>query len=265
METLRIYGLLVAIAVRARMQYRSDFLVGVVGVVVLNSTNLAMIWVLLNRFHALQGWNYWEIVMLYGMWLASHSIYAVFFWHLGYLEDEILSGRFDRFLIRPIGPLVQFLGREINYMGSGDIMVAVTVLTLAYRNLGLHWSSTEWLFFAFMLLCGVTIETSIVWIFGTLSFWTGRSTALFRVALRFNLLTQQYPIDIFGRWYQIFVTGFFPVAFVNYYPLTVLLGKRNALELQPLGYLSPVVAVVLPAPAYRFWLRGLRQYSSTGS
>lgn len=264
-QALRLYLRFIGIAIRSRMEYRSDFLVGMVSIFVLNAVNLSLIWVMVDRFHVIAGWQFWEIVMLYGMWLLSHSVYAVFFWHLITLEDDILRGRFDQYLIRPCSPLLQFLGREVNYMGVGDVIFAATAFGLAYRNLGLGWSAGQWAFFVVAVLSGTVIETGIVWIVGTLAFWTGRSRSIFFVLLRFHLLTQQYPMDVFGKWFRIFVTGFLPVAFMNYYPLTVLLDKPNALGVVGMGFLSPVVAGALLLVGSLMWRKGLAGYTSSGN
>ncbi len=265
LDALRLYPKLLGIAIRSRMQYRSDFLVGIVSVFILNFFNLALIWVIIARFQSLAGWSYWEIVMLYAMWLLSHSLYAMFFWHVVLLEEDILHGRFDQFLVRPCSPFIQFLGREFNYMGVADVIFATTAFTLAYTNLGLHWTPANWAFFGVALLAGLVIETCIAWIIGCISFWTGRSRAIFSVSLRFSMLTQQYPIDIFGQWYRVFVTGFLPLAFMNYYPLTILLGKQNALDAPLLGFLSPLVAVILLALSGWVWKKGLEGYTSSGN
>ncbi len=265
LESVRLYPRLLGIAIRSRMQYRSDFLVGILSVIILNFVNLALIWILIARFQALAGWSYWEIVMLYAMWLLSHSVYAVFFWHLVLLEDDILDGRFDQYLVRPISPLVQFLGREVNYMGVGDVLFASTAFILAYSSLNQSWSAGKWAFFGVALLASLVIESSIAWLVGSASFWSGRSRAIFGVYLRFSMLTQQYPLDMFGQWYRVLVTGFLPIAFMNYYPLTILLDKSNALDTPVLGFLSPLVAAVLLLLGWRVWRRGLAGYTSSGS
>jgi len=262
---LRLYVKFIGIAIRSRMQYRSDFFFGIAGVIVLNLVNLSLIWILVARFQALAGWTFWEIVMLYGTFLLSHSVYAVFFWHLSNLEDDILHGRFDQYLVRPCSPLMQFLGREVNYMGVADVVFAVSVLVLAYHNLGLNWTGVQWGFFTVAILSGTVIETCIVWIIGALAFWTGRSRAIWSVYLRFQLLGQQYPIDVFGMWFRIFITGFLPIAFMNYYPLTILLDKPNALGVFGMGFLSPIVALLLLALGALVWRRGLAGYTSSGN
>ncbi len=264
-ESLRIYFLLLGIAFRSRLQYRSDFFVGIFSVIILNWTNLTLLWVLVEGFQTLQGWHYWEIALLYATWLLAHSFNAVFCWHLTFIEDDVVHGRFDRYLLRPTSPFLQFLGREVNYMGIGDSLVALSLLAVGYRSLGLEWSLGQWLFWIVAVLSGFIIESAIAWLVGLISFWYGRSRNIFHVTLRFNILTQQYPLDIFGQGYRIFVTGFLPVAFVNYYPLTVLLDKPNALNLPILGYLSPVVALILLLLSRFVWHQALRNYSSSGN
>jgi len=264
-QELRLYFKFIGIAIRSRMQYRADFLFGVVSVLVLNFVNLSLIWIMVARFRALAGWQYWEIVMLYGTFLLSHSVYAVLFWHLSTLEDDILHGRFDQYLVRPCSPLLQFLGREVNYMGVADVLFAASAFIIAYHNLGLDWSAGQWAFFSLAILSGTVIETCIVWIIGALAFWTGRSRAIFFVYIRFQMLGQQYPIDIFGTWFRIFITGFLPLAFMNYYPLTILLDKPNALGIFGMGFLSPIVAGILLMLGAMIWRRGLAGYTSSGN
>ena len=116
-----------------------------------------------------------------------------------------------------------------------------------------------------ILFSGLVIETCISWVFGSLAFWFGRSRAIYGVAMRFQLMLQQYPLDIFGQWFRVFVTGFLPVAFINYYPLTVLLDKPNAMNIPFLGWISPIVAALMFLLGSIVWQRGLRGYSSSGS
>ena len=215
MEELRLYFRFVGIAFRSRLQYRSDFLVGTVSVIALNIVNLSIIWVMVSRFRVLAGWTFWEIVMLYATFLLGHSVYSMLFWHLTRLEEDIVHGRFDQFLVRPCSPLIQFLGREVNYMGVADVVLACAIFVLAFRNLGLAWSAGQWAFFAVAVLSGTVIESSIMWMMGSLAFWTGRSRSLRFVYWQFTGLSQQYPMDVFGTWFRIFITGFLPVSFMN--------------------------------------------------
>ena len=266
MGVLRLYFKLIRISMLSRMQYRADFITGALGVIVLNVANLGLIAILASRFAHLNGWTIWQLVFLYCLWILGHSIYSLLFWHIRDLEEYLVQGTFDQFLIRPASPFVQFIGREIQYMGFADVLIGVTGITLAYGNLGLQWGLGKWAFFLAAILSGTLIEMSLALMLACLAFWTGRSQAALSVMMRFNMLVQQYPIDIFGLWFRVVVTGFLPVAFMNYYPSLLLLDKIDSASAWAwLGYMSPVVALLLVAAASGVWRLALARYSSSGS
>ncbi|WP_144936207.1 ABC transporter permease [Paenibacillus sp. 32O-W] len=263
MESLRIYFKLIRISMQSRIQYRADFIIGIISVIVLNAVNLGLIGILVNRFTSLNGWSVWEMVFLYSMFVLGHSIYSLLFWHFNQMDDYIIRGTFDQFLIRPVSPFVQFIGREIQYIGFGDLIVGVASFAIAYAHLGLHWGLGMWLFFVLACLSGTILEMAIRWIIACTAFWTGRSMSLTFVMNRFNLLVQQYPIDIFGAWFRVVVT-LIPIAFMNYYPSLVLLGKTE-LGLSWAGLISPVVALLSLLIGALVWRQALKRYASSGS
>jgi ABC-2 type transport system permease protein len=265
MEALRLYFRLIGISMQARMQYRLDFVMGFINIVALNVINLGLIGILVYRFVNLNGWIIWELFFLYCLWLLGHSIYSLLFWHFWDLQEYLTQGTFDQFLLRPASPFIQFIGREVQYIGFADVSVAVAGLSLAYANLGLHWGAKEWLFFPLVVISGTVIETTLVLIMACISFWTGRSDAAIDMIMEFNFLVQHYPIDIFGLWFRVIVTGLIPVAFMNYYPALMLLNKFDPHGASAwLVYMSPVVALVLSIIASGVWQLALSRYSSSG-
>lgn len=267
MHELRAYASMIRAAVLSRLQYRADFLMGILGVFVLNGATLGTTWVLLQRFENLNGWTFWEIVFLYNLWLLGHSFRAIFFRQVSSLDEYIVQGTFDSFLIRPASPLLQFLGREVHYLGVGDLLLSSTMLTLAYHNLNLHWPPAMFAWFALIVPASTAVEVSLVLILSAIAFKTGRSRAIVNAATQFSFnLVQQYPLDMFGRGVKAIVTFILPFAFMNYYPSLLLLGKWDKAGGYPLlAYASPAVAAILCTLAFFAWRWGIRQYQSTGS
>ena len=265
MDALRLYLRLVGVSMQARLQYRADFIMGMLNVIALNAVNLGIIGILVYRFVDLNGWIVWELFFLYCLWLLGHCLYSLFFWHFWEMEEYLIQGTFDQFLLRPASPFIQFLGREVQYIGFADMLVAITGLILAYVNLDLHWSAAQWLFFPIIVISGTVIETALTLMMACLAFWTGRSEMAINMVMEFNMLVQHYPIDIFGVWFRVIVTGIIPVAFMNYYPALMLLGKLDPGSPSAwLGYISPIVAVILSLIASGVWHLALRRYSSSG-
>lgn len=266
LDGLRLYGKLVRISMQSRMQYRADFITGIVGVVIHNVITLGLIGILVARFDHLNGWTVWDLVFLYCLWMLGHSIYSLFFWHVRTLEDYLIQGTFDQYLLRPVSPFLQFLGREIQYYGIGDVLFGLGGLLLVFGNVQLAWGPAHWFFFFAAVLSGTLIELNLALMFASLAFWTGRSRRASGILMQLNVLVQRYPVDIFGSVFRIVVTGLLPVAFINYYPALMLLGK---LDLAPpglawLAYMSPVVALLLSGLATLIWKAALRRYSSAG-
>lgn len=265
MDGMALYFRLVRLAFQARMQYRADFLTGILGVIVMNTVTVTLIGILVTRFRHLNGWTLWQMVFLYCLWLLGHSLYSFFFWHIRALEDYLVEGTFDQFLMRPASPFIMFLAREVQYLGIADVIFAACGLSLAFRNLHLQWSGVQWLFFGLAIIAGTLIETTLSLMIACLSFWTGRSRRASNLLMRLNVMVQYYPVDIFGYTFRVIVTGLIPVAFMNYYPTLMLLNKLDPQSpWRWLSYMSPAVAVTLVIISSRIWHLALRRYSSAG-
>jgi ABC-2 type transport system permease protein len=265
MDGMTLYFRLIRLALQARLQYRADFLTGIIGVIVMNAVTVSLIGIMVSRFRHLNGWTMWQMVFLYCLWLLGHSLYSFFFWHIRALEEYLVEGTFDQFLMRPASPFIMFIGREVQYMGIADLTFATLGLSLAYQNLHLQWNGTQWLFFGAAVIAGTLIETTLSLMIACISFWTGRSRRASQLLMRLNVMVQYYPVDIFGYVFRVIVTGLIPVAFMNYYPALMLLGRLDPHS--PWGwlsYMSPVVALMLALLAAGIWHMGLQRYSSSG-
>jgi ABC-2 type transport system permease protein len=263
-QNIRLYGQFLRIAILGKIQYKADFLVGMISILVLNAVNISLIGILVYNFTTINGWGIWDLMFLYSFWMLARGIFGVFFWHLSDLEELIVSGNFDGYLTRPLSPFLQLLGKDVNYTGVGDLLVGILGFVLVKNQLNLSWSIGYWSYLVICVLSGTLIQVAINWIGASLCFWTTRSGAALGIAERFTVLMQQYPVSIFGRYFQIFVTCFLPVAFINYYPSMILLGKTGK-EIQVWQYFSPLVSVLLLCISAFIWTRGVKRYSGTGN
>ena len=263
----KLYLRLLRIAIHRRMQYRADFMTGIVGVVLMNVSVLTLISILVSRFKDLGGWTMWQMVFLYCMWMMAHSIFGIFMRHTRTLEDYLIQGTFDQFLMRPASAFVLLLGREVSYIGLGDMAFGVGGIVLSYRGLGLQWGVGLWAYFFVAIISGAIIEGCILLSITCIAFWSGRSRRAEGLAGQVNNLVQYYPVRIFGAGFQVLVTGILPFAFLNYYPSMALLGKVDAAN-DPfwwLAYAGPVVAAIMLYITSRVWTYALDHYSSSGS
>lgn len=267
METLRMYFKLLGIALKSMMQFRADFLIGVVGVIGWNVVNLLAISVILGRFYALAGWSIWEIVFLYGIWMAGNSIYSLLFFHITDLEEYLVRGQFDLFLVRPLSPFLMLLTVEVNINGFADVVFGAACLALSITRLNLQLNPGQWAYLVMMLISAALLELGITLVLASVAFWTTKSQGLVYAVNQVNWnMTRQYPLEMFGRGFRVLVTGLIPFAFLNYYPARWLLGKTFPGD--PwyfLSFLTPVVTLLVLGLAAMLWQKGIRRYNSTGS
>jgi ABC-2 type transport system permease protein len=267
METLRMYFKLLGIALKSMMQFRADFLIGILGVMGWNIVNLLAISVILGRFYDLAGWTVWEIVFMYGLWMVGNSIFSLLFFHLTNLEDYLIRGSFDLFLVRPLSPFLMLLTVEVNINGVADVIFGAASLGLAISNLHLQFSGVQWLYMGIMLVSAALLELGITLVLASIAFWTTKSAGLIYAVNQVNWnMTRQYPLEMFGRGFRMLVTGLIPFAFLNYYPARWLLGKTLPGDRWYfLSFLAPLVTLAVLGLAAVVWQKGIRRYNSTGS
>ena len=74
-----------------------------------------------------------------------------------------------------------------------------------------------------------------------------------------------YPMVIYGHVAEWLLTFAVPVAFVAYFPATVLLDRTAELRVNPVfAYAAPIMGIGLFIATYLLWQRQLNRYDSPG-
>lgn len=264
-QALRIAWTLQTAAFRGQMQYRLNFAVSLAMGVVYQVSGLASIWVILHHFHTIDGWDFTEITLLYAIRLAAHATFVVPFNQLDFVEGQIRDGRFDRFLVRPLNPLLQVMtgGFELNVFG--DLMAAAVLLGFSMWTARVEWSPLHLLYLALAIVGGALAEAAVLLVMAGLSFRFLQTWAGQYLVDNLFLMFGSYPLRIFGNATSWALTWLLPVAFVAYVPASVLFGRTGELRMPAfLAWGAPVVGLVWFAIAYRVWQRLLDSYQSSG-
>ncbi|MFF3377828.1 ABC transporter permease [Streptomyces sp. NPDC002680] len=265
MRWLRTYRLLVVAAFRAEFQYRSNLLINIIGGLFYQGVGLAFIWSVLERFGTIGGWGLDEIALLYGMRLMAHSLWVVPGNQLIFVDDVIVEGEYDRYLVRPAPPLVQLLGRRLRLSALGDLIGGVALLAIALNQAPVDWSPAAVAFLVLAILGGALVEGALHLAASGLAFKMKRTMPIkLAIDMVFNDFGN-YPLKIFGPAARFGLTFLFPLAFVAYLPVTMLLNREEELAVPSwLGWGAPAAGVPLLYAAYRFWVWQSTYYESSG-
>ncbi|WP_024286641.1 ABC transporter permease [Cellulomonas sp. KRMCY2] len=265
-DSTRVTWALTKAAVRGAAQYRFNFVILALMGIAYQGSGFAFIAVVLSRYPSIGGWTFPEIAVLYALRLVAHAVYLVPLYMLNELDDLVRNGTFDRFLVRPLNPLVQVLTRRFSVNTLGDVITAVGILVFASSIADLTWTPTHILFGVTAVVGGALIEGGLALGISAMSFrfvevWPARYL-VDNILLNFG----SYPLSVFGFAAQWFMTWILPVAFIAWVPAAVILDRTAGLGVSAtVAWLAPVVGAIWFALGYQVWRRQLRSYASTGN
>lgn len=138
-----VYRHLLGARLRSDWQYRTSFVLLVVAQAIVAGLDLALIAVLFGRVDALAGWSAIEVALLYGLGGVAFGVADLFASQVEYAARHIRAGTFDRFLLRPVGPLLQLSANEFALRRAGRLVQPVVVLVIALAGAAVDWTRPE--------------------------------------------------------------------------------------------------------------------------
>jgi len=142
MATISVALSLWVASLRGELQYRANFLIMILMGIVYQCTGFAFIWVVLARFHALAGWTLGEVAFLYGLRLTMHALNGALTGGLYELEWKVRQGEFDRYLVRPMPPLLQLMSERVHVSIVGDLIGGLVLFAAAASLVKVDWTPT---------------------------------------------------------------------------------------------------------------------------
>lgn len=257
---------LASASLRSELQYRSNALMSIVGGILYQITGFLVMWLVVSRFKQLGGWSLAEMTFLYGMRLTSHGIFYLCFSQLFELDTVVITGEFDRFLTRPVDPLLQMFTRKLRINCFGDLLGGAALLTAASLQSAVSWTPLHVAYLLLAVVGGALVEGAVQITLSSLTFRFLNMTAL-RAAVN-EIFNQygNYPFSIFPTALRYVLTFALPVAFVAFFPATWLLDRRTSLHVASgLALVAPLVGLTLVTIAWRIWHIAARGYQSAGT
>lgn len=258
----RLYIKFLSQYLKSLMEYKTDFLIGLFGFIVIQATGIAFLYLVFQRIPSLNGWSFNEILFIYGFAQLPRGLDHLFADNLWLLAGRIIvRGDFDRFLLRPINPLFHLLAERFQPDAFGELAVGVALIIASLSKLKLTFSFMDVVIFIFVVICGSIIYTSIKLFFASLAFWLKSSQSILFMNYMLADFTK-YPLSIYSKWIRIILTFMVPFAFTAFFPAGYFVGKVNVIVAVGGTFIAAAISFVI---AYTTWLLGIRAYESAGS
>jgi len=259
---MRLYCRYLVMLLKCQLQYRTSFLLLMLGQFFIPFSMFAGLYFLFDRFGQLQGWSFYEVALCFGVIHMAFAIAECFARGFDAFSSLIVRGDFDRLLVRPRGTIVQVLGSAFEFTRFGRLLQSVLVLGWAIYHLPIDWSLLRVVTLGLMIASGVVIFAGIFMLTATLSFWTIQGLEVANIFTDGGREMAQYPLNIYQKWVTRFFTFIIPFGCVNYLPLLYILDKAEAHSLYAL---TPLAGYAFLLPCLLIWHFGVRHYRSTGS
>jgi ABC-2 type transport system permease protein len=248
------------------MQYPLSFWPQVVTTMGADLVPLCLVGIVFTRFPTIQGWNWREIALLYGLGQLSFGVMRCFARQIDHFANSIVSGEFDSFLIRPLPPLFHLLAARFEVVELGRVAAGGGILVIAVVMAGVPLTPLNIAIALAAVVGGALLMFSFSLLVATFAFWHTRSGKLQDLVLSSGREFANYPLTLFPTGVRLLLTVALPLALITYYPAQRLLGRNDTGALLPFLSLAALPAGVLFAwIASRVWHIGLRHYQSTGS
>ena len=263
---LRAYRIIGGARVRSDMQYRVSFVLFTLSQFTITFLDFVAILVVFSNVPSLAGWSLGQVAFLYGLGNFAFGLADLFVGSIEYVQVDIRTGTFDRLLLRPASPLVQVLADRFSLRRLGKVAEGALVFGIGCSAAGIHWNPARIAMTALSVITGATIFSAVWVLTACVCFWWVEAREAQNALTYGGSFMAQYPIGIYGIWLRRLLAYTVPVAFVNYFPATYVLGRHDRLGLPSwTPFVSPAVAAVSVMLAAATWRVADRHNPITGS
>lgn len=262
MRFFRLYKTFIAQQLKRLMEYRVDFLTGATSFLIGQITYIVFINILFTQIPHLKGFAYYEIIFIYGFSLVPRGIDHLLtdnLWKVAWFI--VRKGDFDKYLTRPINPLVHIIMEEIQFDALGELLTGIVLMIIATIKLGIGFTFSKVILMLWSFVFGTVIYTSIKIAGAALALWiksSGSILQMFYMASDFA----KYPTTIYNGFVRNIITYIIPFAFTAYYPASYILRGNNLWFCFGVGTIMSTLLLTL---AIMLWNKGLKVYESAGS
>lgn len=259
---LRLYRIFIGQHLKRLMEYKVDFLAGAIAFLLGQLINILFINIIFSQIPTLAGWRYEEIVFIYGFSLIPKGLDHLLtdnLWKVGWFI--VRKGDFDKYLTRPINPLLHVIMEEFQVDAFGELLLGIVLVSMMWQKVNMHLSFIEAVLFVGVILFAALIYTGLKIISSAIALWIKQSGQIMQIVYMSNDFAK-YPTTIYNGLIRSIITYILPFAFTAYYPALYFLTKKD-----PLFNLGGTViaSIILFAVGYKVWCRGLKAYESAGS
>lgn len=258
-DLLGIFWINSKIRLQSNMQYRFDFINGLIMALLNSSISVITLFMIFTTTKGYPNWSLSQIFLFQGVLLFWYGLKDMLFGDVrDYMMDLVRQGNFDRLLLKPYPPMGLILTAGPNYMSLSSLLAGLVIIVSALAKLKIVPSALHILSFFIFLVSATILYMAVLIIYCVIELIIivmGRISEIMDKLLGFG----DYPMEIYSKGVSFGFKYVFPIAVFAYLPSQSLLGR-----LEPISLLSLPICIVCFIICLLIWQRCLNKYTSAG-
>lgn len=255
----KIYGMLVKMNVMSQMEYRTNFVTGIMMELGYLVTKVLYILVTYRAGRSIAGFTPDEVLVFIGTFVLMTGFYAgVFMTNFFQLSPMVRDGSFDTLMTKPVS--LQFMAtfrRSDIGIFSTDVLAGVVLVALGLSRLGGLASVPRVMGYALFIASGMAVAYSLYLIPQSFVFRVVNSSSLSELLDSFWDFNN-VPMVVYGKIGRVIGVYLIPMFVVTSFPALFALGRLSTVY-TIWGITAPLVFLAI---ARAFWKSGIRSYTS---
>lgn len=253
-NNLRFFLQALKVSVMSAAEYKTSFIIQTVFMFINNGFFLVF-WNVVFRINKgnMNGVSFNNILYLYSIPVISYGVAYFFFGGCTNINQFIITGQMDSFMLQPKCPLLNVLTSKCNFSAFGDLLYGIVI--------GLFATKGNMLSFSLLVILGIFgsifhISTDII--FRSISVWLKDTEEIARVYTHSLLTTfSSYPEQIFGKCTKVLLYTVIPAAYISYIPIKII----DSFNLFYIGLIF-IVGILYMLVAILIFNKAMKSYES---
>lgn len=244
------------------MGFKLNFLLWILVELLWFALQLVFMAVIYSHTDRIASWTKWQVVFLVGTnHLVQQLFTGLFMNNLIKLSENVRTGMLDFLLLMPANTRFLISLRHVDYGAFVNAASAIAVMLYAAHHLQLQPTLPQLAAFTALLLVGLTVHYSIMYLLACIAFWTIRAQGI--VWGYYNLFQlARLPDEAFQGAFRAVFSFVIPVLLITNVPVKLLIDKlQSPWEIVWLLLLSALMFVL----SELFWRYSIRHYASASS
>lgn len=218
-NNLRFFLQAVKVSIMSAAEYKTSFIIQTVFMFINNGFFL-IFWNVVFTVNdgSMNGVSFNNILYLYSIPVISYGVAFFFFGGVVNINQFIITGQMDSFMLQPKYPLLNVLTSKCNFSACGDIIYGIVIGMIATKG-------NIWHLILIIILgtFGSIFHISTEIIFRSISVWL-KDTERIATVYTHSLLTtfSTYPEQIFGAGTKVLLYTVIPAAYIAYLPIRII-------------------------------------------